>query len=150
MLQGAGTDVVVIENGPPAFDDTATLYGLAAGGILAVLLVTWVVTALAAQEARADLETLEAVGAPPGTRRRIAAGQSGLVATAGAWCGVPAGIALGALLLDVRAGEGRTPAELVIPWAPVVMLLVALSIVVSMIGAVTTSTRTELSRHHDG
>lgn len=149
VLQGAGTDIVVIENGPPAFDDTATLYGLAAGGILAVLLVTWAVTALAAQEARADLQTLDAVGAPPGTRRRIAAGQAALVATAGAWCGVPAGIALAVLLLDVRAGWGRTAPELVIPWVPMTVLLVVLPIVVALVSALTAPSGTELPRHPD-
>ncbi|KQR08518.1 FtsX-like permease family protein [Cellulomonas sp. Leaf334] len=149
VLGNGGGDVVVMDNGPPAFQDTATLYGLVAGGIVAVLLVTWVVTALAAQEARADLETLEAVGAPPGTRRRVAAGQAGLVATAGAWCGVPAGIALAALLLEVRAGWGRSAPDVVIPGVPMTVLLVVLPIVVALVSALTASTRAELSRHPD-
>jgi hypothetical protein len=37
----------------------------------------------------------------------------------------------------------------VIPWAPVVVLLVALPVIVALIAAVTASTRAELSLHPD-
>ena len=106
--------------------DTATYVVLVGGGVLAVLLVTWVVTALAAQEARAELETLEVLGAPPGTRRRIVAAQAGLVAVAGTWCGVPAGLALGVLAVQFQASQviagGRPAPPLVVPWALVPVL----------------------------
>lgn len=153
VLRNGGADVVELENGPPDLSDPVTQYGLVAAGILAVLLVTWLTTALAAQEARADLETLEAVGAPPGTRRRIAAGQAGLVATAGAWCGVPAGIALGALLVDVQASQalrgGRPAPDLSVPWWPVAALLVLLPVTVALLSALTTPTGIRLTRHVD-
>lgn len=148
-----GASVVELGTDPPDLHDPATQYGLVAAGILAVLLVTWVTTALAAQEARADLETLEAVGAPPRTRRRITAGQAGLVATLGAWCGVPAGIALGALLVDVQASQaimgGRPGPDLSVPWWPVVALLVVLPVVVALLSALTTPTGVRLTQHAD-
>jgi len=147
----------IVEHGPgvdPDIDDRGTRYALVIGGALAVLLVTWVMTALAAEESRGDLATLQAVGASPGARRRIAAGQAGLVAALGSWCGVPAGVALGALFVSARSadlsGDPYRLAPLTGPLAgPLLALLVGLPLLVALLAALTTRTSVPLARRTD-
>lgn len=140
----------VVETGAPAFVNDPAGYLMVGGGVLVVLLVTWVMSALAAQEARADLSTLESVGATPRTRRRIAAAQSGLVAVTATVCGVPAGLALGTVFLIAQHSQPFINQEaltgIVVPLGPLIALVVGLPVLVALLGGLTTSTRTELAR----
>ncbi|WP_315095965.1 FtsX-like permease family protein, partial [uncultured Cellulomonas sp.] len=133
--------------------DTGTNMVVVGAGVLAVLVVTWVMTALAAQEAQAELETLEVLGAAPGTRRRIVAAQAGLVAVAGTLCGIPAGLALGVLAVQFQASQvisgGRPAPPFVVPWEVVLVLAVAVPVVVSGLAALTVRTEVRLTRHAD-
>lgn len=139
-----------VELGGPRFADDGTDYALIAAGALAVLLVTWAMTALAAHEARSDLATLEAVGASPRTRRRLAGTQAGLVAAAGSLCGVPAGLALGWLFLTAQRNQAYLETDpltaLAVPPGPIIAVLVGLPIVVGVAGALTARTTTTLTR----
>ncbi|KRD43931.1 hypothetical protein ASE38_07010 [Cellulomonas sp. Root930] len=133
--------------------DARTQVVLVGAGVVAVLLVTWVTAALAAQEAQAELETLEVLGAAPGTRRRIVAAQAGLVAVAGTLCGVPAGLALGVLAVQFQASQvisgGRPAPPFVVPWTVVLVLALAVPLVVSGLAALAVRTEVRLTRHVD-
>jgi putative ABC transport system permease protein len=133
--------------------DARTQIVLVGAGVVAVLLVTWVTAALAAQEAQAELETLEILGAAPGTRRRIVAAQAGLVAVGGTVCGIPAGLALGALAVQYQASQvisgGRPAPELAVPWGVVALLAVAVPLVVAGLAGLTARTEVRLTRHVD-
>ncbi|HMO11892.1 MAG TPA: hypothetical protein PKB06_10425 [Actinotalea sp.] len=98
-------------------------------------------SALAAQETHTDRETLRAIGAAPRTSRTIAGAQAGLIATAAAWTGVPAGIALATLFLTAQHSQTYLAAAPTLaptaPVGPVVALLVGLPIVVTALGALT-------------
>jgi putative ABC transport system permease protein len=61
-----------------------------------------VAVGLATAEMRDDLSTLAAVGAGPRLRRRIAAGQAGLIVGAGALLGMAGGIAPAAGMVAFR------------------------------------------------
>lgn len=134
----------LLETGPPAFGDDQTGYLLVGFGALAVLVVTAVMSALAAQETRTDRATLDAVGAAPRTLRRIAGAQAGLIATAAAWTGVPAGFALATLLLVAQHSQtslaAGTPLATTAPTGPVLALLVGLPVAVAFLGALTAPT----------
>ncbi|WP_309135671.1 FtsX-like permease family protein [Cellulomonas sp.] len=125
--------------GPTMFDDPVADAALVVAAVAVVLLATWATAALAAQESAADLATLDAVGVDRRTRRRIAAGQAGLVATVGAWTGVPAGLALGALLVTAYryapTSGGPVTHHLVAPVGAVAALLVLLPLVVTAAAA---------------
>lgn len=136
----------LLETGPPAFGDDQTGYLLVGFGALAVLVVTAVMSALAAQETRTDRVTLDAVGAAPRTLRRIAGAQAGLIATAAAWTGVPAGFALATLLLLAQHSQtslsAGTPLATTAPTGPVLALVVGLPVAVGFLGALTAPTTT--------
>lgn len=129
----------LVEIGPPAFEDDQTGYLLAGFGALAVLVVTAVMSALAAQETSADRSTLEAIGAAPRTTRRIAGAQAWLIAAASAWAGVPAGFALATLLLIAQHSQtyiaASVPMATTAPWGPVLALLLGLPVTVGVLGA---------------
>lgn len=125
--------------GPTTLVEPLSDAALVTGAVLAALLVTWVLTALAAQESGTDLGTLDAVGAGRGTRRRITAAQCGLVGLLAAGTGVPGGLALGALLVtayrNAPTAGGPTMHDLAAPLLPVAALLIVLPLVVAAAGA---------------
>jgi len=143
----------LVEIGPPAFGDDQTGYLLAAIGALAVLVVTAVMSALAAQETSADRGTLEAIGAAPRTTRHIAGAQAGLIATASAWTGVPAGFALATLLLTAQHSQAHLTASVPLattaPLGPVLALLLGLPTTVALLGTATAPTRSSPARQRD-
>ncbi|MBE6484129.1 MAG: FtsX-like permease family protein [Actinomycetaceae bacterium] len=104
----------------------------------AVLLVL----ALASQETRDDLGTLDAVGAPPTLRRRYSAAQSTLIALACSPIGILGGIYAGAL--SVRA----TASELHIPW-PLISLIVLMPLLAALAGALAAPRLPRLARRGD-
>lgn len=105
------------------------LVGLA-GTLLVMLIITALVTALAAAESDRDLAVMTAVGAPPSMRRRFLGLQTAFYATFAAALAIP----LGLLLLKVTSGGqtytavgpfGAAPGDtLVVPWAIIGLLAV--------------------------
>ena len=74
---------------------------------------------LAAADSRRDAVVLVAVGADPGTGRRLGAAQSGVVAAVGVVWGTAAGIGVGAARVAAetyRAGFANPTWPLVVPW----------------------------------
>ncbi|AWE42560.1 FtsX-like permease family protein [Actinobaculum sp. 313] len=104
----------------------------------AVLLVL----ALASQETRDDLGTMDAVGAPPALRRRYAAAQSTLIALACSPIGILGGIYAGALSVHITASE------LHIPW-PLIPLIVLMPLLAAFTGACAAPRRPRLTRRRD-
>ena len=68
---------------------------LLGAALILVLGDTFVATGLAAADLRPDLATMAAVGAPPGTRRLVVAGQAGFIAGLGVLIGTMAGSVTG-------------------------------------------------------
>ncbi|WP_426593421.1 FtsX-like permease family protein [Cellulomonas sp. McL0617] len=130
--------------------DAPTQAVLVVAGTVAVLVVTWITTALAAEESQSDLEIFEAVGASAWVRRRMAAGQAAVVSVPAACFGVPAGLALGLLLVRVQADQvtngGRPIPSYVIPWTAVLLLMVGLPAIVSTVAGLTARTGVRTGR----
>jgi|GEM_PF-3116055 len=100
------------------------------------------VLALASQETRDDLATLDAVGAPPTLRRRYSAAQSALIALACSPIGILGGIYAGALSVHITASE------LHIPW-PLISLIVLMPLLAALVGAYAAPRRPRLTRRRD-
>ncbi|GIH29522.1 hypothetical protein Aph01nite_78320 [Acrocarpospora phusangensis] len=133
-------------------DLTLAVITLVAG--LLVLVATVVATALAAADARPDLDTMAAVGASPWTRRLTVAGQGAFIAGLGTVVGVAAGLAPGALAAwavtgapggGAHYGADTATSPLVIP-TPVVAvpwtLLIGTAIALPLLAALITGTFT--------
>ncbi|WP_031158527.1 FtsX-like permease family protein [Streptosporangium roseum] len=134
---------------------------LAAASVL-VLGGTFAATGLAAADLRPDLATMAAVGAPPGTRRLVVAGQAGFIAGLGALVGALAGIATGIAAIWPVLGQARnaggpmTPAGLPpfpsgaptieIPWLFLVALVVGLPMLAALVAGAFTRTGVTLTR----
>ena len=69
---------------------------------------TFAATGLAAADMRPDLTTMAAVGAPPGTRRLVVAGQAGFIAGLGVLIGTPAGLLTGTAAIWPAETRGWT------------------------------------------
>src|SRR5690606_41705395 len=85
-------------------------WALAGLASLVALAAVGLAVGLAAADARPDLATMTAVGAPPRIRRRIAAAQAGLLALTGSVRGVLAGTVIG-LALGLWSREQRGSRE---------------------------------------
>ncbi|MBA2336250.1 MAG: hypothetical protein H0V96_00555 [Acidimicrobiia bacterium] len=116
-----------LTSGGPLSSSEWLLVGLA-GTLVVMLIITALVTALAAAESDHDLAVMTAVGAPPSMRRRFLGLQTGFYAAFAAALAVP----LGLLLLKVTNGGqtyiatgpfGSAPGDaMVIPWAIIGLL----------------------------
>ncbi|MFI7121490.1 FtsX-like permease family protein [Amycolatopsis sp. NPDC049868] len=112
LLRGtAGAGELTVERGDPKPRTIMAVNQIAAGVAVALSLAIVITgVALAAGESRGDFAVLAAVGADPRLRRRIAAGQAGLVAISGAVIGIAAGYAAAASSLHAeRSGWTLTP-----------------------------------------
>lgn len=112
--------------------------GLLGVGAILVIIAALIATALSQVEARPDLATLTAVGAPPGLRRRVAAAQAVIIilvgVVAGQIVGLTAGIAFAASNTREYSGGGGpgTPAGppvIAVPWEQPVILLLAAAVI---------------------
>jgi hypothetical protein len=108
---------------PPA-DDLAFAGIIGAGLLVFTLLVVAVALALTAAESRDEADLLAALGAPPRVRRSVTGWQAGLLPLAGTLIGVPLGLGAAAAMVWAGPVDGGTGA-LVVPWALLVVLLVA-------------------------
>ncbi|WP_182879671.1 FtsX-like permease family protein [Microbispora sp. H10949] len=145
-------------------DDSVALLVLAVAAAVLVLGMTFVATALAAAEARPDLETMAAVGAAPRTKRAVVAGQALVIALLGTTVGVLAGLPPGAAATRAPSGlyrptmmvrpdgvpvvvHPRPPALLLtVPWSLIAVLVVGLPLLAALGGAVFTRSRLPLPR----
>ncbi|MDH2391010.1 ABC transporter permease [Streptomyces sp. HNM0663] len=122
-----------------------------------------IATGLAQADAEADLKTLAAVGAPPRVRRTLSGFQCGVVAAMGVLLGSAAGVlpAIGLRLTERReqlkwyqealdngwgglASDPHVP--VVIPWATLAALLVAVPVGAALLAALVTRSRGALAR----
>ena len=126
-------------------DDIAVLrvmFGLAAALLLAVTLIS---TALSLAEQQADMGTFAAVGATRRTRRALAGSQATVVGLIGAVLGVVVGLFPGVAITypltatswdDVTGQEVQTDPTLVIPWLPLVLVVLGVPLLAGLLSAV--------------
>ncbi|MEU8202822.1 FtsX-like permease family protein [Streptosporangium sp. NPDC049046] len=142
--------------------DVAPWMWLLLGAALVLVLGgTFVATGLAAADMRPDLTTMAAVGAPPGTRRLVVAGQAGFIAGLGALIGAVAGAVTGVAatwpmttpMYEAslsRVGEFPslplgTP-TLEIPWLLLTTVVIGLPVLAALLAGVFTRPRVTLTR----
>ncbi|WP_371783377.1 FtsX-like permease family protein [Streptosporangium subroseum] len=136
------------------------LWVMAAFASVVVLGGTFAAAGLAAADARSDLDTLSAVGAKPGTRRLVAAGQAAFIAGLGVPLGLLIGLVPGLALasqVSLRRGTMQeiglngVPFErmgviLSVPWPELLAVGIGLPLVAALIATVFARTRTTLTR----
>ncbi|MFD7609975.1 FtsX-like permease family protein [Streptomyces sp. NPDC059828] len=122
-----------------------------------------IATGLAQADAEADLKTLAAVGAPPRVRRTLSGFQCGVVAAMGVVLGTAAGVlpAVGLRLSERREAErwyqqaldegwGRVQdlpdVPIVVPWATLAALLIAVPVGAAVLAALVTRSRGAVAR----
>ncbi|MFF3323365.1 FtsX-like permease family protein [Streptomyces sp. NPDC002889] len=122
-----------------------------------------IATGLAQADAEADLKTLAAVGAPPRVRRTLSGFQCGVVAAMGVLLGSAAGVlpAIGLRLTEKRqqmswyeealdegwgAMDSVPYVPIIIPWATLAALLVAVPVGAALLAALVTRSRGALAR----
>jgi putative ABC transport system permease protein len=136
------------------FQETFTLplLLLAGLGTLIVLGATLLATGLAAVDARPDLATLAAVGAAPGTRRRLSMAQAGVVGLLGAGLGVLAGFLPGwAVTFPLTTSSysgvpGSDVAVLDVPWLLLGFVAVGVPLLAMLAAGLLTPSRLPLVR----
>ncbi|WP_460809178.1 FtsX-like permease family protein [Microlunatus endophyticus] len=110
------------------------LLGIAGALVIVAALIS---TALSQVEARPDLATLTAVGAPPGLRRRFAAAQAAILVlvgiVAGQVVGITAGIAFAASNSRGDFGGGSGQLTIAVPWQLSVLLLVGAVLIAALL-----------------
>lgn len=115
-----------------------------------------ITTGLAKADAEADLTTLSAVGAPPRVRRALSGFQCLVVALTGVLLGTAAGLvpAVALRLVDLRQAMEQMriqPMEsaytpIVLPWATIGLLAVAVPLIAGVLAAAFTRSRLTLAR----
>lgn len=124
-------------------------------GSLVVLVATITATALAMSEARPDLATLAAVGAPPRTRRWFAAAQSVVIGLVGTALGVVLGFVPGLAVtwpLTANSYTSFTPPQdysgpvISIPWLTLLALVVGVPLLAGLVTGLFTRSRLPMVR----
>ncbi|MGI5492216.1 FtsX-like permease family protein [Microtetraspora malaysiensis] len=151
---------VVTEPGPNTEGQRGLFVFVIAAALIA-LGATFSATALAAADARGDMETLSALGARPRTRRAVVAGQAAFIAGLGVPVGLLAGLVLAAVQSaqiainvprmppDVAPNGYRFPDPgfvLAVPWAQFVVVAVGLPLLAALVAALFARTRVRVSR----
>jgi putative ABC transport system permease protein len=155
-LRDIGSDgVLYVETGfvnPSAWQ----LYALVAVAVLIAVGAAIIATALTNADSRPDLVTLAAIGASPRTRRRLSLARAAVVSGIGTAVGAVAGFV--PALAWVHSAH-RVPSiglggggffsgdtqvvrlHLVVPWLPIVVLLLAIPVLAAVIAGLTTRSR---------
>jgi putative ABC transport system permease protein len=111
-------------------------------GAFTVLLGTFSATGLALDDAKADLNTLSAVGARPVTRRAVSGAHAFLIAFLGAVLGIAVGFTPGiAASWLLTANYGGSGWVFVVPWQLLGILVVVLPLVAGLLTAAVSRTR---------
>lgn len=119
---------------------------------LLILVATLTSTALSMGEARRDLATLAAVGAPDGIRRRISGVQAGMLAVVGTVLGLIVGAVPGAALSWVTTarfdsdGSLLTGGYVLVPWLLIGLALVAVPLLAGLLAALFVRVRPDLTQ----
>jgi putative ABC transport system permease protein len=162
-LDKTGTEIDLhIEEGYTS-ENSIILLALTVFAGLITIGAAGIATGLAQADAEADLKTLAAVGAPPRVRRTLSGFQCGVVAAMGVVLGSAAGVlpAIGLRLTEQRqqttwyeraldegwGGTGSVPyVPIVVPWATLAALLVAVPVGAALLAALVTRSRGALAR----
>ncbi|MFE7621113.1 FtsX-like permease family protein [Streptomyces sp. NPDC057496] len=153
--QAGGGLWVQAESGPYKMEDTMlVILTLLAG--LVTLGAASITTGLAKADAEADLNTLSAVGAPPGVRRKLSGFQCMVVALTGVVLGTLAGLvpAVALRLVDLRDALKTMRAEpmesaytpIVLPWSTIGLLVVGVPLLAGLLAMAFTRSRLALAR----
>lgn len=157
---GVGNGYVYVERGYESDLTITMLVTLIAAGMI-TLGGTFTAVGLAAVESRPDLATFAAVGAGPALRRRISAGQAGVIAGLGTALGVASGALVGWCLIllerpvplwiagdwPVRSGLIGDPLfDVIVPVVPLVGVGVGMPLLAVAVGFVATRSRLPLVR----
>lgn len=144
-------DMVTVERGYQSPLRLALLIMVVAVTLL-ILVATLTATALSMGEARRDLATLAAVGAPDGIRRRLAGAQAGLLALVGTALGLAVGAVPGLVVawssttsLDMQ-GRVVRQGPLVVPWLAIAVALVVVPLLAAGLAALFVRVRPDLTR----
>jgi putative ABC transport system permease protein len=122
-----------------------------------------IATGLSQADAEPDLKTLAAIGAAPGVRRRLSGFQCGVVAVMGVVLGSLAGVlpAVGLRRAELRLewtlyhqaidngwgwGSQVPHVPIVLPWATLAMLLIAVPLGATLLAALVTRSRAQVAR----
>ena len=131
---------------------------LAGVGGLIVLVGTVTATSLAMSEARPDLATLAAIGAPPRTRRYVASAQAVVIGLLGTVLGVALGFVPGLAVTwpltasSYTASPGTPPPPggsgpvIAIPWTMLLVVVIAVPLVAGLVTGVFTRSRLPMVR----
>ncbi|MGW2474878.1 FtsX-like permease family protein [Streptomyces sp. NPDC001665] len=153
--QAGGGLWVQTNSGPNDRDSTILLILTLFAGVVTVGAAA-ITTGLAKADAEADLTTLSAVGAPPRVRRSLSGFQCLVVALTGVLLGTAAGLvpAVALRLVDLREAmehmreqpmeSAYTP--IVLPWATIGLLAVAVPLLAGGLAAAFTRSRVALAR----
>jgi putative ABC transport system permease protein len=126
-VQRAGGSGMRVERG---WHDPSQAFDLALIAFAALVIVgaAGVATGLAIADGRSDHATLAAVGASPGVRRRLAAGQSAMLGLLGTIAGAVAGVLPAAAVMHshsvAAARNGTSGYPLVLPWTSLAVLVI--------------------------
>ncbi|MEW2486044.1 ABC transporter permease [Streptomyces sp. NPDC048411] len=153
--QSGGGIWVQFDHGPSQRQDTMLLI-LTLFASTVTLGAAAITTGLAKADAEADLNTLSAVGATPGVRRKLSGFQCVVVALTGVVLGTLAGLvpAVALRLIDLRDAlklmrldptqSAYTP--IVLPWATIGVLVVCIPLLAGVLAAAFTRSRLALAR----
>ena len=131
---GAGPQVIFENHDPIPLSLIQLILGAVA--LLLALGVTAVALSLAAVDNRPDDATLAALGAPPGTRRRVRAWEGFGLAAVGVVLAIPIGF-LPAIAVRSQRDSGD---PIVFPWSAVALLVVVLPLAAWAVGWLTART----------
>lgn len=147
VVSSYGIQSVYVERGYPNRRGIGLL-ALALGSAIIVLGASGVATGLAAADGRADLATLAAVGASPGTRRSLAAFQSAVTAGLGTVLGVAAGLVPAVGMVRAMNAEALQapfprldPYPLVLPWLNILAAVAVVPLIAAGAAALLTRSR---------
>ncbi|MFE6764195.1 FtsX-like permease family protein [Streptomyces sp. NPDC057689] len=153
--QAGGGLWVQSNSGPNDRDSTILLILTLFAGVVTVGAAA-ITTGLAKADAEADLTTLSAVGAPPRVRRTLSGFQCLVVALTGVLLGTAAGLvpAVALRLVDLREAMEYMRTEpmesaytpIVLPWATIGLLAVAVPLLAGVLAAAFTRSRVALAR----
>lgn len=131
-------------------DDQPPIWLVLLGAAVLIIGTVNVVTALGVSDARPDLATLSAVGAPAGIRRRLAGWSALLVTGIGCLLGGALGLvpAWGLRRLATNFG-GSSHIGMVVPWVELALLAVGLPILAFVLATLFTRSRAPLVRRLD-
>ncbi|MES9505647.1 FtsX-like permease family protein [Streptomyces sp. NPDC000609] len=155
MAQVGSNVWVESENGPAETDNSMLMILTLFAGMV-TLGAAAITTGLAKADAEADLNTLSAVGAPPGVRRKLSGFQCMVVALTGVVLGTLSGLvpAVALRLVDLRKAletmrmdpteSAYTP--IVLPWLTIGLLVVGVPLLAGLLATALTRSRLALAR----